>query len=185
MLQEQWFVALMLPAELTERVNCVSKDLSERYNTQVSTAAPHITLIPPFHATKAQLTHLKTDLREFSAAQAPVQVTLQGFQAFPKRVLYVNVTSPGEIGPLKSSLDDALPRSRHFLPASRGGFVPHVSVASKKVQKNAFDAAWGELQNKEFEGAWLATELTLLLFENNRQWAESDRFPLEAGTLAE
>lgn len=172
-------MALMLPTELTTRVNDVVQELSSRFNTRVSTAAPHITLIPPFHATKFQLECLKADLKEFSANQEPFQVQLKGFSAFPKRVLYVDVATTGALVPMKSSLDSALHRSRSFLPPPRGRFVPHVSVASKKVKQSAFDSAWEELCDKDFEGSWCAAELTLLLFEDNKQWVEMERFPLE------
>jgi 2'-5' RNA ligase len=175
-LQEQAFVALMLPAELTARVNKVVQDLSDRYNTRVSTAGPHITLIPPFNVSESQLEHFKTDLKEFSASHAPVQVHLQGFSAFPKRVLFVDVYSPDELYSLKESLDNALPSSRHFLPVPRLKFNPHVSVASKGVKERSFDAAWAELQSKPFEGSWTATELTLLLFKDQKRWVEAEKF---------
>lgn len=172
-------MALMLPAELAARVNLVAKDLSERYSTRVSTASPHITLIPPFDATKSQLGQLKADLKKISKTQAPFEVNLKGFNAFPKRVLYVDVANRGEVGLLKGALDVALARSCSFIPASRGKFVPHVSIASKKVQKTIFDEAWGELQNKEFEACWRATQLTILLFEDGKQWVEAERFSLQ------
>jgi 2'-5' RNA ligase len=177
--EKRFFVALMLPAEIAAKVTEVIQFLSEHYNTRVSTAAPHITLIPPFHATASQLEHLKIDLREFSAFHVPIQVHLQGFGAFPKRVLYVDLSSPGEIVSFKGSLDESLPRSRHFLPVPCLEFVPHVSVASKRVQRRGvFDAAWAEIQSKTFEGSWTAMELTLLCFDNNNRWVEVEKFSL-------
>ena len=91
----------------------------------------------------------------------------------------MDVDAPGEVGPLKQALDRVVASRCPFLPASRGKFVPHVSVASKKVQKKAFDDAWGELQNQAFEGSWRATQLTLLQFEGGKQWVEAEQFSLQ------
>jgi 2'-5' RNA ligase len=177
--QGRWFIALMVPKSLSEGIQNIIKDLTDRYKTRVSTAGPHITLVPPFEATGAELAGVCSSLRSWAEMQVPTRVELDGFGAFGKRVLFVDVEhAPGLMG-LQNSLETQVRQENDFLPAPRKPFIPHVSVASKRVRKDTFEIMWiDELKDKEFTGSWLATNVTLLKFKDGVQWVEDQHFEL-------
>ncbi|MHC5832720.1 MAG: 2'-5' RNA ligase family protein, partial [Nostoc sp.] len=65
---------------------------------------PHITLQPPFEWADANLPQLEASLKEFATRQQPVAITLRGFDAFPPRVIYINVVISQELLTLQADL---------------------------------------------------------------------------------
>lgn len=177
-LQDLWFAALMLPATLSARVETVTEELSSKFQTGVSTAPPHITLIPPFRMGDRDLATLEAALDTFSNACTPVQMDVSGFGCFQPRVLYVDVVR-GEIIDAKERLDAVVQERCPFVPRDRRGFNPHVSVASKRVTPDSFAEAWAYLKDRDFEGSWVGNEITLLKFDDrSHAWSAYRTFKL-------
>eukprot|EP00892_Ulva_mutabilis_P009486 jgi/Ulvmu1/690/UM010_0062.1 len=183
--KDLWFAALMLPNELSVRVGTIIQDVSSKFDTGVSTAPPHITLIPPFRMEQANLPALETTLTAFAGGCAPVQIDLRGFGCFEPRVLYIDVVR-GEVMGVKERLDAAVQGQCAFVPMERRSFTPHVSIASKRVTPESFEEAWAYLHDQDFEATWLGSEISLLKFNGRtKAWVSHAIFPMQEGRCAD
>jgi len=173
----RWFVALLPPTAIQAQATEIIEDLTERYHTRTAKAPPHITLMPPFELTLNAMGPVKRALREFSQQQEPVQVTLDGFSAFPPRVLFINVMRSPQLLKLKTDLEDCLVQ-RCDLPQDRhSSFNPHVTVASRKLNRAKFEQMWTELKPQQFSAAWESDAVTLLRYEK-QGWQVEQTFAL-------
>lgn len=164
----RWFVALVPPEEILDRATAVIEDLTARYQTRTAKAPPHITLVPPFELAVNAIGPVKAVLAAFARRQVSFGVTLDGFSAFPPRVLFIDVVRSPQLLQCKAELEDCLvqhcdlPRDRH------PQFNPHMTIAARKLDRAKFKTMWAELEPQPFDGAWKSHALTLLRYENQR-----------------
>lgn len=173
----RWFVALLPPESIQRQVTDVIADLTARYQTRTAKAPPHITLVPPFVLAANAIGPVRLALEDFAKQQRTLTVTLHGFNAFPPRVLFVDVVRSPQLLTLKTELEECLveqcdlPRDRH----SR--FNPHITVASRKLDRSKFKATWAELEQQQFEATGEHKTLTLLRYEQ-QHWHVDQLFQL-------
>ncbi len=173
----RWFVALVPPEEIQARAIAVIEDLTARYQTRTAKAPPHITLVPPFELAVNAIGPVKVVLAEFAQRQVPFGVTLDGFSAFPPRVLFVDVVRSPQLLQLKAELEDCLVQQCDLPRDSHPQFSPHMTVASRKLDRAKFKEMWAELEPQKFDADWEVNALTLLRYEQQR-WQLEDCFPL-------
>ncbi len=89
---KRFFIALLPPQAVQDYATEIKHHFAAHYESrQAQKSPPHITLQPPFEWASDQVFHLEQSLREFADQSAPVPITLEGFSAFPPRVIYINV----------------------------------------------------------------------------------------------
>jgi len=175
-----FFIALLPPAEISDRTNQIKQHFAEHYASRAALKSPpHITLQPPFQWQDAELELLKSCISKFASTQAVVEVMLNGFAAFPPRVIYINVVKTQPLLDLQSNLatmatDLQLVDSR----AKNRSFSPHITVGFKDLTKQNFKAAWAEFQHQQLQYKFVANQLTLLK-HNGKQWEIETHFPLQ------
>ncbi|WP_250123774.1 2'-5' RNA ligase family protein [Chroococcidiopsis sp. CCMEE 29] len=174
-----FFIALLPPPDIQTYANQIKQHFADRYASRAAQKSPpHITLQPPFKWSNEALPILKQCLSQFVMNRVPVPVTLQGFAAFPPRVIYINVLKTEELLTLQAELMADLEAKLGIVdPVSKTRpFAPHVTVAFKDLTKQNFRAAWAEFQQQQLEFEFTATDLTLLVHDG-RQWNVSAEFP--------
>ena len=174
--EARFFIALLPPTSVQDAATTIIEQLSDRYRTRTARSVPHITLQPPFLWELDQREYLHRSLLEFAPFQSPVPITLSGFGAFAPRVLYIHVEKTPALMQLQSALMQHLEDTLAIedVTGKKRGFTPHVTVASRKLTRQTFKAAWADLQEIPFEEQFTCDRLTLLIYEKNRWHTDSD-----------
>ncbi len=176
-----FFIALLPPAEISDRANQIKQHFAEHYASRAALKSPpHITLQPPFQWLDGELEALKNCISKFASTQAVIEVRLDGFAAFPPRVIYINVVKTQPLLDLQSNLALTLATDLQLVDAraKNRSFSPHITVGFKDLTKQNFKIAWAEFQHQQLQYEFLASELTLLK-HNGKLWAIETHFPLQ------
>lgn len=176
-----FFIALLPPAEISDRASQIKQHFAEHYASRAALKSPpHITLQAPFQWQNAELELLKSCISKFASTQAGVEVILDGFAAFPPRVIYINVVKTQPLLDLQSDLALTLATDLQLLDsrAKNRSFSPHMTVGFKDLTKQNFKAAWAKFQHQQLQYEFVATQLTLLK-HNGKHWEVETHFPLE------
>lgn len=178
----RFFVALMLPQEADDFARQVIRDLKTQYRTRTAKAAPHITLQAPFRWPIAEVDRLEEAIAHVATTLPPIPVHLTGFGSFPPRVIYIDVEKTAELLQAQTQLTQYLqtqPQAIELKPERRT-FSPHVTVASRNMNRKIFKIIWQELREQPADFQYVCDRLTLLIY-NAEGWSIYREFEL-AGT---
>lgn len=174
-----FFVALLPPLDIQDYATQIKQYFAENYDSRAALKSPpHITLQPPFKWLDADVPLLEECLRTFASRRATVPIILDGFAAFPPRVIYINVLRTPELLELQTELMAAMETMLGITdPVSKTRpYAPHMTVAFKDLTKQNFKAAWTEIQQRQLQFEFIATQLTLLIHDGKR-WNVKSEFP--------
>lgn len=174
------FVALLPPPAVQEVANQVKQYFSDRYASHAAQKSPpHITLQPPFQWPWEQVASLEQSLADFAQQQLALPVTLEGYGAFPPRVIYIHVHATPELRAMQAALQTHLaPILGQIEPTEQSRpFVPHMTVAFRDLTKPNFRQAWAEFADRSLHVEFVVAHLTLLLHDG-QCWTVYREFPL-------
>ena len=176
--KSRFFIALLPPSEIQGYVKEIQQYFGDRYASHgVQKSPPHITLQPPFEWLPEQAPVLEECLSTFTHHRS-VPVTLNGFGAFPPRVIYINVLKTQELLTLQTDLMTHLDLLGIVDQVSKTRpFSPHMTVAFRDLTRQNFKAAWSEFQQRQLHFDFTSSYLTLLLHDGKR-WNARAEFPL-------
>jgi 2'-5' RNA ligase len=174
----RYFIALLPPVEFQDYANQVRQHFADCYASRKAfNSPPHITLHSPFEWALDERDKLVVRLIEFARSLPAIPVTLQGFGAFPPRVIYINVGRSTELLALQNQLQQYCELDLGILNPDVGrSFMPHMTVAFRDLTPENFKFAWPlfESQSLALSNAsngqyqFVATELTLLQHHGQR-----------------
>ena len=176
--KSRFFIALLPPLEIQDYANQLKQHFAEYYASHgAQKSPPHITLQPPFEWADGQVSVLEQCLGTFANNQGSVPVTLNGFGAFPPRVIYINVLKTQDLLTLQADLMAHLETRLGIVdPVSKTRpFSPHMTVAFRDLTRQNFKAAWSEFRQRQLQFEFLVSYLTLLLHDGKR-WNVSAEF---------
>nr|WP_255647419.1 2'-5' RNA ligase family protein [Fulvivirga sedimenti] len=163
----------MIPPEDLERdLWEIKKEMSARFDSHAALRSPpHITLHMPFRYRSDRQESLIHSLLDFARKQKPFEVELNGFGAFPPRVIYVDVIPNGPMQELQKGLLDFMKKEHNIFNANYRDrpFRPHLTVAFRDLKKSRFDEAWLFVQDRTLEMSWSALGMYLLI-HNGKNW---------------
>lgn len=174
-----FFVALLPPQPIQEYVTEIKHDIAERYDSRHALKSPpHITLQPPFKWMPNRFDNLQHSLASFAQSQPPMSITLDGFSAFPPRVIYINVARTPPLLTLHRALIEHLEATVGLVDPKEKSrpYAPHMTVAFRDLTKQNFKLAWNELKEKSLHFEFTAANLTLLVHTGQR-WEVYKEFP--------
>lgn len=173
-----YFIALVPDKSLRNQVKNLKLEVREHFGAQHALKSPaHITLQMPFRREENMEAPITGQLHSFSLNQKSFTVQLDGFGAFPPRVLFINITNPEPIQRLHNDLMDLLLNSLSFSPGEiLKNYNPHLTIATRDLSPAAFQAAWPRFKNREFQSSFNATKLSLLK-HNGTNWEIYKEFP--------
>jgi 2'-5' RNA ligase len=177
--KSRFFIALLPPPEIQDYVKAIQQYFADRYASRgAQKSPPHMTIQPPFEWLPEQVPVLEQCLSTFANNRESVPVTLNGFGAFPPRVIYINVLKTHELLTLQADLIAHLETLLGIVdPVSKTrAFSPHMTVAFRDLTRQNFKAAWPEFQQRQLHFDFKADYLTLLLHDGKR-WNVSAEFP--------
>lgn len=173
-----FLVALLPPQDIQDYANNIKQHFADNYSSKhAQKSPPHITLQPPFQWRNDQLSLLEATLREFSSQQPSLSTTLNGFAAFPPRVIYINVVRSPELLSLQTQLMTHIETKLEIVDevGKKRPFSPHMTVAFRDLTRKNFKAAWPEFANRQLYFEFIADRLTLLMHDN-RCWHIQSEF---------
>jgi 2'-5' RNA ligase len=180
--KHRFFMALLPPQPIQDYASNIKQYFADRYASQAALRSPpHITLQSPFEWTNSDMLRLEEALAEFAIACPPIPITLEGFAAFPPRVIYINVLKTPALLTLQYDLSNYCESKLGIIdPVNKQRpFAPHLTVAFRDLTKPNFKAAWPEFQNQSVHFEFMATQITLLL-HSSQQWTVYRDFPFSA-----
>jgi 2'-5' RNA ligase len=174
----RFFIALLPPLEIQDYADQIKEYFAQKYHSiGAQKYPPHITLQPPFEWKIEDLATLEQALASFAATQIAVPIVLNGFGAFPPRVIYIKVLRTPQLLALQLDLMAYCEASLGIIDLSKTRpFAPHLTVAFRDLSKQNFRVAWHEFHNREVEYEFIAAQLTLLMHDGKR-WNVSAGFP--------
>lgn len=176
-MKKQYFISLIPPSPLKERIHELKLEFRDRFNSSHSlNAPPHITLVRPFHMEEEEEGRMNARLSEFSGPMEPFGVHLNGFSSFPAGVIYIVVEESDPLFRLQERLEEmALADETVSISRSRHSFHPHLTLASKDLSGSDFRRAREEFEQRDFDGSFTADRLSLLKHDG-RRWEVAEEF---------
>ena len=88
-----YFVAIVLPQHLNEKVLRYKQMMFDKYNCKVGLKSPaHITLVPPFWMEDKKEQQLISDIDSLSNHLHPFHISTNNFSAFKPRTIFIAVS---------------------------------------------------------------------------------------------
>jgi 2'-5' RNA ligase len=174
-----FFIALLPPPSIQDYATEIKNHFAQRYGSRHALKSPpHITLQPPFKWIPEKIETVQRSLQSFSVSQAPIPITLEGFSAFPPRVIYINVQKTESLLALHHSLIVHLEATLNLVDAKEKSrsYAPHMTVAFRDLTKQNFRLAWQEFRQRSLSFQFSASQLTLLMHDG-QQWNVHSEFP--------
>ncbi|MBD1894728.1 2'-5' RNA ligase family protein [Coleofasciculus sp. FACHB-129] len=177
--KRRFFIALLPPQEIQDYAKEIQQHFAQTYASKgAQKSPPHITLQPPFEWQVEAVPVLEESLRTFASHRSPVSITLEGFGAFPPRVIYINVLKTPELLALQADLMTEMETNLGIADSvsKQRPFAPHMTVAFRDLTRQNFKLAWAEFQERPLQFEFTAAQLTLLIHTGER-WEVSSDFP--------
>lgn len=177
--QQRFFIAIVPPPDIQAIAQDIKQQFAEKYSSRAAQKSPpHITLQPPFAWMPQALPNLEQQLAKFALEQVPFEVELNGFAAFPPKVIYVDVVKTVVLLNLQTGLMANLEATLGIVDTSskQRAFAPHMTVAFQDLTQPNFNAAWESFQGRSLQLRFLVSSLSLLIHDEH-QWHVHKTFP--------
>ncbi|MEL6249263.1 MAG: 2'-5' RNA ligase family protein [Cyanobacteria bacterium J06554_6] len=174
---QRFFIALVPPQVIQSEANAVRQVFADRFNSRKAfNSPPHVTLQPPFRWPLAEIDRLLQAVAVFADEQPPFSLQLQGFGAFPPRVIYIDVVKTPALERLQADLSNYLTEQLSIQEKDPNRpFRPHMTVAFRDLTRSAFRQAWPEFEQRPYQAEFTVDKLTLLI--HNQQWVTHSEYP--------
>ncbi|HET7896881.1 MAG TPA: 2'-5' RNA ligase family protein, partial [Flavisolibacter sp.] len=104
---KMYFIAVVLPRPLDEKVLAYKKQMQESYGCKVGLKSPaHITLIPPYWMEEEKEQALVQDLERLAASVTSFSLSTADFSAFQPRTIFIALAGSKALQELKKKTDD-------------------------------------------------------------------------------
>jgi 2'-5' RNA ligase len=166
-----YFIAIVLPLNLDEKVLHWKKYMQEKYRCKVGLKSPaHITIVPPFWLEANMEEELLNDVDTLAKDINSFTVATNDFSAFKPRTIFVSVQKNAALEKLKRNADSYfLEKEQYKIKIETRQFHPHITIATRDLIKKDFYECWPFFEAKEFKEEWEATGLSVLR-HNKRNW---------------
>ena len=166
-----YFIALVLPEELDQRILQYKKYMHEIYGCTVGLKSPaHITIIPPFWMQEEHETELKMDLDALSSETESFQLQTNNFSSFRPRTIFIELVPNEKLQVLKGKSGFFFNGNKSYrIRTDSRPFHPHITIATRDLYKKDFHEAWPYFEEKKFVKEWKANGLSLLK-HNTKNW---------------
>ncbi len=172
------FIALVVPEPVQTELTDFKHLARERFGAGHALNAPaHITLVPPFFATEAQVEDFLPLLAEFAANHPPFDLETRNFGRFGNRVIYADVTPHPELNRFQAELFELF-KSRFPSYRKPNRFHPHLTVAHRDLTPEQFPAAWQYFSAQSYVRQFHVDRLSVLI-HRERKWHIKAQLPFE------
>lgn len=173
-----YFLAIIPPEPPREELHNLKAEIAKSYNSKAALRSPpHITLHMPFRYSTKKEPRLIKVISDFCSNQKSFILSIDGFGAFPPRVIFVSVNANVALSSLQRLLGKTMAKELNIHNANyrKRPFHPHITIGFRDLKKPFFISAWDHYKDQEIKSEFKATELTLLK-HNGTIWEEHERF---------
>jgi len=173
-----YFIALIPYDELRDSIQVIKEGIRSVYGAGHALKSPaHITLQMPFKRSTGNEGDMSVVLQKFAVTEKCFRVDLDGYGAFPPRVIYISITDPDPVRSLHLRLKEVLLKELDFSKEEIMNEVhPHITVATRDLTRTAFIEAWSEFRDDKFTG-YFDVRSIFLLKHNGHNWDILAEFP--------
>ena len=166
-----YFIAIVLPSELNEKILHYKKFMQEKYGCNVALKSPaHVTIVPPFWMDEEKEAQLRNDMDELSRTTEGFLLATNNFSAFKPRTIFLALESNPQLKAVKEKADVFFnDNSTYRIKIDERAFHPHITIATRDLFKKDFHEAWPYFAEKKFVVEWKAIGLSLLR-HNKKNW---------------
>jgi 2'-5' RNA ligase len=168
---QMYFIALVLPQHLNEKVMKYKNMMLEKYNCKVGLKSPaHITLVPPFWMEHEKEESLIADIIFLSQDQHPFRISTNNFSAFEPRTIFIEPAPSEELNKVKKRADDFFDNNVFYnLKIDHRPFHPHITIATRDLYKKDFHEIWPWFAEKKSIEEWTVEGISILR-HNKKNW---------------
>jgi 2'-5' RNA ligase len=167
---KKYFLAIVIPPPLFEKVEGVKQKLFEQHGLKGALRSPaHITLHRPFEWKEEKENVLIERLNTFNFSSV-FNIELNNFSFFEPRVVYVDVVPNNDLLELHNALKTHAKKELKLLNEVNDmrGYHPHVTVASRDLKKPLFYGLKNFFENEKLSGTFSCCNFSLLKLE--KKW---------------
>lgn len=166
-LSNLYFIAIIPPQELRERITAFKQDFANRFNSKKALKVfPHLTLKAPFKFSPNAHEELLRWFNDLHLLQNQFSIQLKNFGAFENKrnpVVFVQPILTKELQSLQQQLIESFssvfPGNIHPTDLD---FHPHMTIAYRDLSFEMFKQAWSEYQHKSFDATFEAEAIYYL-----------------------
>jgi 2'-5' RNA ligase len=164
------YIALMAPDRIDDQVRRHKLFMLEKFQCRAALkSAAHITLVPPFHLKEEESFQIRSMLDRIAAAQFPFDISLNGYDHFGKRVIFIKVIAPAQLVALQEQLAYSI---QQIVPGintnSSRAFHPHITIANRDLKPGDFGAAWDYCMQHPLHDSFRSDAIHLLQLKQSR-----------------
>jgi len=159
-----YFIAIVCSPELDKKILRFKYWMKEKFGSVVALKSPaHITLIQPFWIGENMEENLQQTLQVFSSDMDELEIQLEGFSHFGKRVLFVRVHDNPSLEVLKNQVENHFVLSfGDLIKKDDRSFHPHVTIANRDLKPGDLEKAWQHFSDKIFKERFCNKTISLL-----------------------
>src|SRR6201988_3109775 len=145
-----YFVAIVCPPATDKDVLQFKNWMNEQFGCVVALKSPaHITLIPPFWLDESEEEKLLETLQNFTSDRDELEIQLDGFSKFGKRVLFICVLEDPDLGIIKKETENHFVKTfADVIEKDDRPFHPHVTIANRDLKPGDLEKAWQHFEKK-------------------------------------
>ena len=168
---QMYFIAIVLPQPLNEKVLKYKQMMLEKYNCKVGLKSPaHITLIPPFWMEEEKGKPLISDIDSLSSYLHSFTISTNNFSAFKPATIFIALTPNEKLNEVKKATDDVFKNNSSYnMKIDTRPFHPHITIATRDLFRKSFFEIWPWFAEKKFLEEWTAEGISLLR-HNKKNW---------------
>jgi len=166
-----YFVALVPDESVFGEVMALKTEIRDQFNSKAALRSPpHITMYMPFRWHEEKEARLITSLDSLAIQHEGFEILLNGFGAFPPRVIYIHVEDNRQLQDLQKIVHKTTKAKWHIYPkADSRAFRPHMTIAFRDLKKLYFFEAWREFEQRNYKASFIAANICLLK-HNGKTW---------------
>jgi 2'-5' RNA ligase len=166
-----YFIALVPHNSLSDEIRKVKEQMRDQFGAGHALKSPaHITLQRPFKRNPSEEGKMCSTLRSFALKEKPFTLNLSGYGAFVPRVIFIKIVDPDPVRFMHRRLRDILVAGLDFgRDEIMNDVQPHITVATRDLNREAFAEAWPLFMEEEFTGQFEVNSI-FLLKHNGIDW---------------
>lgn len=159
-----YFAAIVCPPELDKKILDFKTWMKEQFGCVVALRSPaHITLVPPFWLAETREPELLQSIGSFINNMSMLEIQLDNFSHFNKKVLFIRVAGDPVLEEFKSQVTGHLMQSfPNIIKEEARPFQPHITIANRDMLPGHFRKAWEYFSKKEFREIFHSSKISLL-----------------------
>lgn len=155
-------IALTPTGSTKTHIDKIRQDFSAKYNVKQALKNPaHITIIPPFHATQAQIDNITSDLVNVVKQFLPIDTILTHYSFFEKnRVVFISPLQNNNFGKLYLAVKDHIETKEPSIKLKEEvKYRAHVTIGYRDLSKDVYELAAADLKEKHEHIRWTIEEV--------------------------